>query len=1205
MASKSKFLRKGYGLLSMALSLCLIISMFVMPMTVSAAGTTTPNLIVAQDTFNTLSGWEYTDGIATSTEGKLQLTTGVDSANGTDGYIANVITRPEVSTEQSVTVEVSCDDIAAGKYPAVWLRVQDDGETQKGYVLLATLTDGQLTFGAWWLDTSSATSRTYLTAHRTIAASYFSSTAAGDTFKLTFSAVGTNPTVLTMSSEFVNSGWAIETTYEDSTAAFQASGKVGLSAKSSSAENTIGFDNFVYKSDTVNAVIIDDFSPQTATSLKPEWLTYKSAEDFQIVDEQLQLTVDTGVPSHGYVYRVERPASENAVNQTVSISFTRDQLEAGKMPVLWLRSEPKENGDPTGYYMFWNGSSSISIEAILPDGTSQTIVSAYRTCVSWADKFVYTFSVIDDGETTKVTGTVNHIDTTGDNNYGSWAPSITGTATIPELQRTGAVAISGIEYGGTDETSTLTVDDFVYTTDDFTVTDDFGAGLGAGWTAYPNDSYFSRTDGVMSVSTGKNGTFGDRKLQRPMSEAAVDQFATITTAPATLFNSMAHTILWLRVQNTGEGVPHGYFGYYSNKVLYIGKTDADGTVTNLTSTSWNYANGISNGTYVAIKYNFTAKSNKDGSTTLTFETVPYKSDGTVVTGMIKSISFTDSTAELQKAGTVAVSTYHSNGTTSVIDVKFDNFRYSYPKITADTESVIDVRSIVRLKKYLAGITVTIGAYADYNADGIINADDLVKVRKHLLGSELIGGNLVESEETTGAASAASANLKAEIMTLSDSVTATGTTYYISNDGDDSNSGTSASAPLKTAEAINSLSLKSGDAVLFNRGDIFRTTEMLDVVSGVSYGAYGEGDKPVISGSLKDYANKDLWTSDGNCDLWQTSVDASLIGNIVFDNGKAFGQFKTKLSDVTNNGDYYFDAANKILYLYLIDNNPGKEFESIEIATTETLLYSKGMRTDVTIENLCLKNAAKFAISTVNVSNFTITGCEIGFIGGGYSEENTAYLGNAIEFYDTATNCVVENNYIYQIYDAAVTIQGKGTYGGFNDITFNKNLIENCAMNFEFWISDATTTNTTAVMKNINFTNNIMRFGGYGFGSKVRPTKESFGFLLARDSEYTDGQVENFNVTGNTFDCTKDSFIFATNIMSMMNINGNTYYQAAGSTSQVIRGTGLYATNADELYTAVTTTDKNPVAVAWVNADGTIENATITVINEDSADDPWN
>ena len=1211
MAKKSKLLRKWYSILSIVLALSVILCMFAMPMSVSAAEGKAPTLIVAEDTFDTLSGWEHTDGVASATDGKLALKTGVDSANGTDGFIANVITRPETALNQSVTVEVSCDDLAAGKLPAIWLRVQDNGTSQKGYVFLATLSGTRMDFGLWWLDTSNANSRKYIVAHRSIGTSYFTGTGggAGDTMVLTFSAVGSDPTVITMTSEFVNADWAITTTYEDTTADFQVAGKVGLSAKSASADNTMAFDNFVYKSDKIDAVVTDDFSPQTATSLKPEWVTYPSAENFSIVDNKLALTVDTGVPTQGYEYRVERPASENGINQTVSISFTSDQIDGGKMPILWLRATTGENGSPIGYYMMWNGSSGINVTAVLPDGTSQTVVSQYRSRVGWADKFVYTFSVIDDGDVTNVSASVNHIDTTGDNNYGSWTAPLTGSATIPSLQRAGAVAISGFEYGGTAETDTLIVDDFVYTTDNLTVTDDFGVGLGKGWTGYPNESYFSRADDVMTVLANTE-IVSDRKLQRPMGEAAVDQYATITTSPATQFTSkMAGTALWLRVQNEEAGAPVGYYAYYYGEKLYIGKATSDGTNTTLTTTNWSYSNGIKNGTYVSLKAHFWATSNGDGSTTLRFRIDPIQADGSVYTSMVKEITATDSTAELQNAGTVAVTAKQSQWNVTEQNISFDDFRYEYSKITDETENVIDVRSLVRLKNYIAGYQGSIGAFADYNADGRINSEDLVTVIKHLLGVQLIGGELVTTELLTGAASAASATLKAEITNLSDTVKATGKTYYVSNDGNDNNWGTLKSFPIKTVEKVNELTLEEGDVVLFKRGDVFRTSEMIDVVSGVGYGAYGEGDKPVIMGSLKNYADESIWTSDENRDLWQVSVDAELVGNIVFNEGKAFGQFKNALSDVKHNGDYYFDAANKTLYLYYTDKNPGKVFDSIEIATTETIFRLPSVRENVTIENIAIKNTAKFGISALHrVSNIVIRGCEIGFIGGGKREEDGAHLGNGIEFWNNASNCLVENNYLYEIYDAALTFQGAGTYGGFTDITYNKNLVENSSMNFEFWLSPKTDDReyfAEPVIKNINFTNNIMRFGGNGFGSKVRPTKESFAFLLARDNEIDSTKFENFNVTGNTFDCTRDSFVYATKVMSMMNIDANTYYQAPISSSQVVRGTGLYANNANELFAAVTTVDKNPIEVAWVNADGTIETPTIISTTEDSADDPWN
>ena len=49
----------------------------------------------------------------------------------------------------------------------------------------------------------------------------------------------------------------------------------------------------------------------------------------------------------------------------------------------------------------------------------------------------------------------------------------------------------------------------------------------------------------------------------------------------------------------------------------------------------------------------------------------------------------------------------------------------------------------------------------------------------------------------------------------------GTTYYISNNGDDRNSGTSPEEPWATWDNFERQPLKAGDAVLFERGGIYR------------------------------------------------------------------------------------------------------------------------------------------------------------------------------------------------------------------------------------------------------------------------------------------------------------------------------------------------------------------------------------------------
>lgn len=78
-------------------------------------------------------------------------------------------------------------------------------------------------------------------------------------------------------------------------------------------------------------------------------------------------------------------------------------------------------------------------------------------------------------------------------------------------------------------------------------------------------------------------------------------------------------------------------------------------------------------------------------------------------------------------------------------------------------------------------------------------------------------------------------------------------YFLSNSGSDSNSGTSAAEPWLTIAHLNTVSLLPGDSVLFERGGLFRG-EIVIAASGtedelIYIGAYGSGDSPVISGAL--------------------------------------------------------------------------------------------------------------------------------------------------------------------------------------------------------------------------------------------------------------------------------------------------------------------------------------------------------------------
>ena len=82
------------------------------------------------------------------------------------------------------------------------------------------------------------------------------------------------------------------------------------------------------------------------------------------------------------------------------------------------------------------------------------------------------------------------------------------------------------------------------------------------------------------------------------------------------------------------------------------------------------------------------------------------------------------------------------------------------------------------------------------------------------------------------------------------LSANAATYYVDNcvvTGSDSNNGTSTSTPWLTISKVNGVTLASGDSVLFNRGCTWRE-QLTHNSGGVTYGAYGTGAAPIITGA---------------------------------------------------------------------------------------------------------------------------------------------------------------------------------------------------------------------------------------------------------------------------------------------------------------------------------------------------------------------
>ncbi len=451
----------------------------------------------------------------------------------------------------------------------------------------------------------------------------------------------------------------------------------------------------------------------------------------------------------------------------------------------------------------------------------------------------------------------------------------------------------------------------------------------------------------------------------------------------------------------------------------------------------------------------------------------------------------------------------------------------------------------------------------------------------------------------GGADTEALKLRTSILNSGSSLTAaSGTTYYVSSNGSDSNNGTSSATPKKSLTALPTL--KAGDTVLLERGGVYRLTKSYNCVNGVSYGAYGTGDKPAVYGSPMNFAKGDyFWKPTEVKNIWKIDYNFGNtdIGIIVFNHGEHASERNNAKSELRENGDFWWDNDSQDLYLYCDKGNPGESYYSIEIGPRMILFnFPTNGANNITIDNICFKYSGNFAIrAAIESDNITVSNCEIGWIGGAAQTDGKNVYGNGIEFLRGTQNTVVKNCWIYQIFDTAITIQGTTRASEcYTDVTFENNLLEYCGMSgIEWWgenMLEAGSEDAT-VIRNVAFTGNIIRFTGYGWvKNAIRGARHIQGPWRA----YTFTNMSNFTITGNTFDCALGgvySFPYTTKPDSDTEhiMSGNTYYQRSTADNPTFPnvanqfGYMKTATNQSEFESAIKLRmEKNPAYIEWLD-----------------------
>ena len=379
---------------------------------------------------------------------------------------------------------------------------------------------------------------------------------------------------------------------------------------------------------------------------------------------------------------------------------------------------------------------------------------------------------------------------------------------------------------------------------------------------------------------------------------------------------------------------------------------------------------------------------------------------------------------------------------------------------------------------------------------------------------------------------------------------------------------------------------AGDTVLFERGGIYRTNSAIFVKSGMNYGAYGEGAKPVLYGSAKNYAQPGLWKPSKKENVWKMDFSLEDAGIIVFNHGEAVGNKKTGLMTLKENGDFYHNTEDRVLYLYFDKGRPNQVYDDIEIGVKRAIFSLTAGISNVVIDNIAMKYSGTFGVQCIGDNNgVTVQNCEIGWIGGSTLSGSSRY-GNAIQFWDSNKDTTITNNWIYQIYDTGITFQGSvGTV--YDNIRYTDNLIEYTAYALEFFIQgDEYISQKDGSISNIYFENNILRFTGYGW-TKQRFNVSDVGSIVAWTHVYED--MSNFNIKNNIFDCTARNFVYwqwdGEHKQNGVNISNNTFYQKKNEASEGMRyaDNGIMSiTDQKSLEEAIKVFDKSPKEVKWID-----------------------
>lgn len=325
-------------------------------------------------------------------------------------------------------------------------------------------------------------------------------------------------------------------------------------------------------------------------------------------------------------------------------------------------------------------------------------------------------------------------------------------------------------------------------------------------------------------------------------------------------------------------------------------------------------------------------------------------------------------------------------------------------------------------------------------------------------------------------------------------TYTGNAYYVDPAGDDENDGLSPETPWRTFMRTTWGDVQPGDAVFLKRGEMYRSPESaLPILTEVTYSAYGEGSKPVLTRVPENSAKPEYWSlyyeGEDGTKIWQYHEDLGDVAGIVFDDQSyaqrvlewptpdGFLAVEIQQMDPAHGISAQEDPSSPVKVV------SAEEYRAVEENLPEDMNYIS--RIDITGLQYPFETTEEFRSGPLFLR------CDKGNPGECYQDiEILSIVDSGIFTGDTILDAYGADGYVLDNLNVKYYITNAVT-GGLSDA---KNaVIQNCSFEFggnrlfSMWSEEPTSQGAYigdgiyCVANNVTIRNNYMRHGGTGCG----------------------------------------------------------------------------------------------------------------------------